>query len=41
MPKGVIYRLIALTNRIYQVISPNLENTNYNKPAQEDFPIID
>jgi hypothetical protein len=33
MPEGVIYRLTALTNGIYQVISPNLENTNHNKPA--------
>jgi hypothetical protein len=41
MPKGVIYRLTALTNGICQVISPDLENTNHDKPAQEDFPVID
>jgi hypothetical protein len=41
IPKGVIYRLTALTNRIHQVISPDLENTDHNKPAQEDSPIID
>jgi hypothetical protein len=40
-PKGVIHRLTALTNRIYQVISPDLENTNHDEPAQEDFPTID
>jgi hypothetical protein len=41
MPEGVIYRLTVLTNRIHQVISPDLENTDYNEPAQEDFPVID
>jgi hypothetical protein len=40
-PKGVIHRLIALTNGIYQVISPDLENADHNEPAQEDFPMID
>jgi hypothetical protein len=33
--------LIALTNGIHQVISPDLEKTDYDKPAQEDFPTID
>jgi hypothetical protein len=40
-PKGVIYRLTALTNGIHQVISPDLENTDHNEPTQEDFPTID
>jgi hypothetical protein len=40
-PEGVIHRLTALTNGIHQVISPDLENTDHNKPAQEDFPTID
>jgi hypothetical protein len=40
-PEGVIYRLTALTNDIRQVIGPDLENTDYNKPNQEDFPTID
>jgi hypothetical protein len=41
MPEGVIYRLTVLTNRIHQVIGPDLENTNHNELAQEDFPMID
>jgi hypothetical protein len=41
MPKGVIHRLIVLTNGIHQVISPDLENTNHDELAQEDFPTID
>jgi hypothetical protein len=41
MPEGVIHRLTVLTNRIHQVISPDLENTNHDEPAQEDFPVID
>jgi hypothetical protein len=41
MPEGVIHRLTVLTNGIHQVISPDLENTNQDKPAQEDFPAID
>jgi hypothetical protein len=40
-PEGVIHRLTALTNGIRQVISPDLENTNHNKPVQKDFPAID
>jgi hypothetical protein len=40
-PEGVIRRLTALTNGICQVIGPNLENTDHNKPVQEDFPAID
>jgi hypothetical protein len=40
-PEGVICRLTALTNRIHQVISPDLENADHNEPAQEDFPTID
>jgi hypothetical protein len=31
----------VLTNRIHQVIGPDLENTNHNELAQEDFPMID
>jgi hypothetical protein len=41
MPEGVIRRLTVLTNGIRQVIGPDLENTNHNEPAQEDFPAID
>jgi hypothetical protein len=40
-PEGVICRLTALTNGICQVIGPDLENTNHDEPAQEDFPAID
>jgi hypothetical protein len=40
-PEGVIRRLTALTNGIRQVISPDLENTDHDEPAQEDFPTID
>ena len=31
--KKVIYNLIVLTNKIYQIISPDLENTNQDKLA--------
>jgi hypothetical protein len=40
-PEGVIHRLTVLTNRICQVIGPDLENTDHDEPAQEDFPAID
>jgi hypothetical protein len=41
MPEGVIRRLTALTNGIHQVIGPDLENTDQDELAQEDFPAID
>lgn len=29
------------SDKIHQVISPDLENTNHDEPDQEDFPAID